>query len=111
VGACEEGTGSAEFTKMLGEYTDAGAYLDDIAGKEVTIDQWQLEKLALVMQRATVLYCVPGLSEAVRRSLWSPAFAGIGEAVAALLEGLRPGSRVAVIPEGPYVLAKVAALV
>lgn len=107
VGACEEGTGSPEFTKMLHEFSDPESFLRSIEGTPVTVDQWQHEKLALVMRKARVMFCVPGLAQAVRDALWGPAFARIEEAVHALVDGLRPGARVAVIPEGPYVLARV----
>lgn len=109
VGACDEGTGGPEFSRMLGEHPDPAAFLASIENGPVTVDQWQLEKLALVARRTRISYCVPGLKEEVRRQLWGPAFAEIGEAVRDLTAGLAPGSRIAVIPEGPYVLAKVRA--
>jgi nickel-dependent lactate racemase len=108
VGACEEGCGGPEFSRLIGEHPDPHAYLKSIEATDVTIDQWQLEKLALVARKATVLYCVPGLPPEQRRTLWGPAFDNIQEAVVALLQVLPPGARVAIIPEGPYVLAKVA---
>ncbi|HVW85341.1 MAG TPA: nickel-dependent lactate racemase [Bryobacteraceae bacterium] len=109
VGACSEGCGGPEFSRLLGEYRDPGEFLKAIEGTPVTVDQWQLEKLALVATRAHVFYCVPGLAEDLRASLWGPAFDRVDEAVAATLAGLPAGSRVAVIPEGPYILAKVLA--
>ena len=71
----------------------------------VTIDQWQLEKLALATQKAEVMYCVPGLPQKYRSILWGPGFDDPTRALRSFFTGLRPGSRVAVIPEGPYVLA------
>jgi lactate racemase len=109
VGACAEGCGGAEFTRLLTEYPDPRAFLKAIEGTDVTVDQWQLEKLALVAARAEVFYCVPGLARELRDKLWGQAFSDVELAVGALLDGLRPGSRVAVIPEGPYILAKVLA--
>ena len=106
-GACSEGCGSPEFTRMLGEYPDPRGFLKAIEGTEVTVDQWQLEKLALVATHADVFYCVPGLAPELREKLWGQAFSDVQEAVCALLEGLPRGARVAVIPEGPYILAKV----
>ena len=35
--------------------------MDEIAGAPVVVDQWQLEKLALVTAKAEVLFYVPGL--------------------------------------------------
>jgi len=105
--ACEEGPGAPEFRQMLKQYPDPAAFLEAIAEREVVIDQWQLEKLALVAQKARLFFYVPGLPEDYWPSLWGPAFRSPEEAVGALLDGLPAGSPVAVIPEGPYVLAKV----
>lgn len=107
-GACAEGCGGPEFTRLTEEHAAPHAYLDAIANTEVTVDQWQLEKLALVATRTSVFYCVPGLENRLRERLWGRAFEDIQCAVNALLEGLPPGSRVGVIPEGPYTLARVA---
>ncbi len=92
---------------MLAQFRDPESFLRSIDQGPVAVDQWQHEKLALVMRKARVLFFVPGLAEAVRNALWGPAFERVSEAVEATLEGLRPGARVAVIPEGPYVLARV----
>ena len=106
-GACAEGCGGPEFTRLTGEYGAPQRYLDAIENTEVTVDQWQLEKLALVATRASVFYCVPGLDSRLREQLWGRAFEDIQGAVNALLEGLPAGARVGVIPEGPYTLARV----
>jgi len=73
----------------------------------VTIDQWQLEKLALATQKAKVSYCVPGVPEQFIGGLWGPGFRNPSEAVNALFAQLPASSRIAVVPEGPYVLAGV----
>jgi len=41
--------------------------------------------------------------------LWGQSYATVESAIAALASTLEPGANVAVIPEGPYVLAKVRA--
>ena len=107
VGECAEGCGSPEFTDMLGWHRNPDAFLRALEGAPVTVDQWQLEKLALVARRVGIYYCVPGLATELRNQLWGPAFDDPNLAVQALLEGLPAGARVAVIPEGPYILAKV----
>jgi nickel-dependent lactate racemase len=108
-GACAEGCGGPEFTELLGRYADPVGYLGAIAGTPVTVDQWQLEKLALVARRARIYYCVPGLADELRARLWGHAYRDVAAAVDGVLEGLPAGARVAVIPEGPYVLAKILA--
>ena len=106
-GKCEEGVGGVEFAQMLSRFPTGQEFLKGIEGVPVTIDQWQLEKLALSAQGREVLYCVPGLPSAYRAGLWGKAFDEPSHALDALFDGLKPGSRVAIIPEGPYVLAQV----
>jgi nickel-dependent lactate racemase len=107
VAACSEGAGAPEFRTMLKENPEPGAFLDKIRNAPVVVDQWQIEKLALVMEKARVLWHVPGLEAEFHPTLWGAAFGTLGEAVAALFADLPEGASVAVIPEGPYVLAKV----
>jgi nickel-dependent lactate racemase len=109
VAACEEGAGAAEFCGMLKEFRSPRQCLEAIEHAPVRIDQWQLEKLALVAERARVLFYVPGLPAEYHASLWGPVFPSAAQALEALTAGLRPGATIAVIPEGPYVLAKTAA--
>jgi hypothetical protein len=68
-----------------------------------------LEKLALVTARFELFLYVPGVSPEYYPSLWGKAFPTLPEAIRAFAQGLAPGSRVGVIPEGPYVLARAAA--
>ena len=104
--ACEEGAGAPEFSRMLRENSSDADFLAKIACAPVTIDQWQLEKLAMVTQKAEVLFYVPGLPREYYAALWGQAFATAAAALEALTASLTPGAAVAVIPEGPYVLAQ-----
>jgi len=71
----------------------------------VVVDQWQLEKLGLVTSKAEVLYHLPGLPVELQGSLGGKSYPTADAAVQALTSALAPGSTIAVIPEGPYVLA------
>lgn len=106
VAACEEGAGGPEFRRMLKEFPSDRMFLEHILGRPVEIDQWQLEKLALVTQNAKILFYVPGLPAEYHPSLWGEVYPSAPEAIEALVDGLTPGASVAVIPEGPYVLAR-----
>jgi len=103
-GACEEGCGAPEFCQMVSRYRSAEEFLAAINGAPVTVDQWQLEKLALAAQKAEILYYVPGLPREYAPSLWGSCWSDPHDAIKALLKGLPTGSLVAVIPDGPYVL-------
>jgi nickel-dependent lactate racemase len=109
IAECQEGPGAQEFCKLLKHTRSAGEYLDAIKGTPVIVDQWQLEKLALVSEKAEVLFYTPGLPQEYHEWLWGKQFGNIDAALRALTEGLPPGSDIAVIPEGPYVLARAAA--
>ena len=106
VAACQEGAGAPEFRRMLlGNPSDAG-FLKRIERGPVTVDQWQLEKLALVTTRQRLLYYVPGLPAEYHANLWGRAYPALDAAIDALTVGLPADANIAVIPEGPYVLAK-----
>ena len=106
VAACTEGAGAPEFTRMLAEGISDRQFLERISGTPVTVDQWQLEKLALVTTRHRLLWYVPGLPPPYHAALWGQSYPNLESAVAALASSLAAGARIAVIPEGPYVLAK-----
>jgi hypothetical protein len=93
---------------MLGEGLSDQGFMKKIDGALVTVDQWQLEKLALVTTRAEVLYYVPGLPREFHSVLWGKVCANAEEAINALAAGLERDARIAIIPEGPYVLARLA---
>jgi len=96
---------------MVTENPSDVAFLDKLERLPVEVDQWQLEKLAMVTRKLDLLYYVPGIKPKDRETLWGQAYDSPATAIAALLEGLPAGARVAVIPEGPYVLAQAAQLV
>jgi nickel-dependent lactate racemase len=110
VAECSEGAGAPEFREMLKRCRSCGEFLDLIANGPVIVDQWQLEKLALAAQRASLLFYAPGLPSEFHEALWGTPFDSPQHAVRALFDGLPPGARVALMPEGPYVLAKTRAM-
>ncbi|MGE0823856.1 MAG: nickel-dependent lactate racemase [Candidatus Binatia bacterium] len=105
--ACQEGLGSPEFTNFVRRFADAQTCLDAMAHEPVVIDQWQLEKLALVAQKARLSFCTPGIPVEYRRYLWGPTFEEPQHAVDTLCTELPRDATVAVIPEGPYVFSQI----
>jgi nickel-dependent lactate racemase len=104
--ACREGVGSGEFRQIVRRFPDWRTCLDGLTNEGVIIDQWQLEKLALVARRAELLWCVPGVPSEDRPFLWGRNFDQPQQAVDALAGQLPPAASVAVIPEGPYVFSQ-----
>jgi nickel-dependent lactate racemase len=105
--ACEEGTGAAEFSRVLRLGLSGEEFLARIAHAPVTIDQWQMEKLALVARKVEVLYYVPGVPREYHAAIWGRVFTSAASAIEALMAHLPEGAEIGVIPEGPYVLARV----
>ncbi len=106
LGECQEGVGAPEFSKMVAEYSTDDAFMRAIEGVPVTVDQWQLEKLALATAKAEVGFCLPGIAKEYSRNFWGPVYDQPRTAVSAFLESLPANARIAVVPEGPYVLAQ-----
>jgi nickel-dependent lactate racemase len=106
LGECAEGMGSREFTAMMAAYSGHAAVLDEIRNRRVEVDQWQVERLALVGLKHELYFYTPGVSAAQLGSLAPRAFGDLDGAITALLEGLAPDARVVLIPEGPYTYAR-----
>jgi len=107
LGECAEGIGSAEFARKLRNFSGNQQYLNSIANVPVTVDQWQLEKLALVGLTNEIYFYAPGVLPKQLGLLSSRCFSDAKTAVNHLLQGLPDGARVALIPEGPYAFARV----
>ena len=104
---CAEGVGSPEFATMMRRYQGPRAFLDAIEHTPVEVDQWQLEKLAMVGLKNDVLFYSPGITREDLGALGKNAFESAPAAVAGLLSRLPKHARVAVVPDGPYAYARV----
>jgi nickel-dependent lactate racemase len=107
IGECVEGIGSPEFASKLKAYAGPHAFLDEIKSKDVVVDQWQLEKLALTELKNELFFYTPGVSKTELGSLTNRAYPSLKEAISAVLAGIPSGPRVALIPDGPYAFARV----
>ena len=103
---CAEGVGSPEFARKLAGMRDFRSFLNEIDGAAVEVDQWQLEKLALVGEKFELFFYTPGVTRGQMGFLAERAFGSIDEAVFATLDGLPADARVALVPEGPYTFAR-----
>ncbi len=108
-GSMTEGIGGPEFQSLFDENDSAEAFMQRILTTDYFVmDQWQLEELAKVLRHAKVKVVTDGLSgETLRRLFVEPADS-VEDAVADALQEYGQDATMAVIPEGPYVMAALA---
>jgi len=98
-----EGLGSDDFAWLITQ-EDVHAYIRQaLAGADLRIDTWQLHVVEKVLRRCSVI-SVSELPEADRRRVPFARADTVEEAVETALEDHGPQARIAVMPEGPYVL-------
>ncbi|HEY8997095.1 MAG TPA: nickel-dependent lactate racemase [Edaphobacter sp.] len=106
MGECAEGIGSPEFAEKLRSYDGPQSFLDSIRETPVVVDQWQLEKMAMVELKHPLLVYAPGARQEQLGSLGEGSYGTPESALAALVEGLGPSATVGVVPDGPYAFAR-----
>jgi nickel-dependent lactate racemase len=106
--ALSEGIGSASFEKCLRDSAGPDAFEARLRDPGFfAIDQWMVQHLCQARRRARVLLYSDGLPPAALGERFVEPVASPEEGVGRALDALGPGSRVAVVPQGPYVLATV----
>jgi len=106
IGQCPEGIGSPEFSEKLRNLTGFEDYLEEIKQREVVVDQWQLEKLALIGKDHPLFFYTPGVKNEQLGALAQDSYSDVETAIAAVLEGLPKNSKIALVPQGPYAFAR-----
>jgi nickel-dependent lactate racemase len=104
-----EGIGSADFQQGLKENPDLEVFMDRITNSDYFfMDQWQLEEFVKVVRKAKVTYVSDGLPPEAFAKLHVGVAPSVERAVADALAEYGDEATIAVIPEGPYVVAEVA---
>lgn len=107
VAECAEGVGSPEFARRLCGLKNLESFLNRIQTAPVEVDQWQLEKLALVAMARQLYFYAPGVRREDLGLFGDRLFHSVDDAVRATLAGLDKHARVALVPDGPYTYARV----
>lgn len=106
--ACSEGMGSDEYVASQRRFIERGAeqFLRDIEAKShAAVDEWQTEMLLKALRAGRVGLYTEGLSEAEFALTGVTPVASVAAAVAEAVAAAGD-NRVAVIPEGPYVVPR-----
>ncbi len=103
-----EGIGSPEFRGLFDEHANLEAFMAKILSDDYFVmDQWQLEKMARVCRTAKVRVVSDGLPAETLDRLFVQSADSVESAVADALQEYGPDATIAVIPKGPYVVARV----
>ncbi len=109
VAACSEGIGSKPFTDLIFKTDDLTAFVQRLYNPaNFVIDQWQLEELAKVARKADIYFYTDGIPYHQRAKLFVHPLKSAQEGIEELLTRYGEDVQIAVIPEGPYVLAQLA---
>lgn len=107
VAACSEGIGSKPFTDLIFKTDDLTAFVQGLYNPaNFVIDQWQLEELAKVARKADIYFYTDGIPYHQRSKLFVHPLKTPQEGIKEILDRYGADAQIAVIPEGPYVLAQ-----
>ncbi len=104
----DQGIGSDDFQRLFDENDTLDSFMHRIQHTDYFVmDQWQLEELAKVRRQATVKVVTDGLPAEVLETLFVEPAESVEAAVADALARHGDNAKIAVIPEGPYIMAEV----
>ncbi len=108
VAECSEGIGSKPFTDLLFKTDDLTAFVEGLYNPaNFVIDQWQLEELAKVARKADIYLYTDGIPYQQQAKLFVYPLKNPQDGIEDILKRYGNNARIAAIPEGPYVLAKI----
>lgn len=105
---CSEGIGSDQFSKLVQQYSDLQKFLHDITRQDFFVmDQWQLQKYAISRQKVDVVLVSDLLSSQTKNAIHVSWRNSVKDAISSTLQKYGDDATIAVIPQGPYVLADI----
>jgi nickel-dependent lactate racemase len=105
---CQEGLGSADFSRLLLETEDLDEFVDRISRPGPFYpEQWQVEELAMAARHACITCVTEGITADTLANCFVTSAETVEEAVNDALEKHGKDARIAVIPHGPYVIPAV----
>ena len=106
--ACAEGIGSPTFTQLMYETTSSEQFCRRLADPDFfVVDQWQLQEMCKALDMCEILYYTDGLDAETLSDLLVTPVESVESGLQRALEKHGPDAKIAVIPDGPYVLPRV----
>lgn len=108
--ACDEQAGSPEFAELLESVESVEEFFARLQSPGFfVVDQWIAQEMYGILQNRRIMLRTSGIDEdEVRNYLLEPV-TSVESAMARCLNDYGPDAKIAVIPEGPYVITRVAA--
>ena len=104
---CREGVGSPEFTELLLQTPSVSDFREKLGDPDFfTIDQWQLQELCKVLDKAEVKLFAEGIPPRFHGRLLVDHVDSVEQGLEQALGRCGPEARLAVVPKGPYVLIR-----
>lgn len=104
--ACDKGIGSTELEEIVRKFPEAGDFMAAIcSGEYFIVNQWQVEKLTKAINKAKVGFFTEGIPAGELRKYYLDPVDNIDKAICEAMEKYGPDTKIALIPDGPHVLA------
>ncbi|MDR1140941.1 MAG: nickel-dependent lactate racemase [Planctomycetaceae bacterium] len=108
VAACDEGLGSQAFEEIATRFPTIETFMEAILADQFYVaDQWQIEELAKALRKGKVKIVSNGLPPEVFQKYYVTPSPSLEQAVADAFAEYGTEMTIAVMPDGPYVLALV----
>jgi len=102
-----EGVGSPEFTRLMLETRTIDEFIENIKRPDyLVLDQWQFQKFCQVLEKHEVWLYSDGIDRGTQEKLFVTPLASVEEGIERVKARFGGNASIAVIPEGPYVLAQ-----
>jgi nickel-dependent lactate racemase len=107
--SCAEGLGCTQFDEISKKFPTINDFMTAILNDEFfVINQWQLEELGKVLRKGRVVVVTDAISPETLKRMYVESSPTVEQAVQEALARYGDSARIAVLPDGPYVLAQIA---
>jgi nickel-dependent lactate racemase len=108
--SCDEKAGSPEFTALLESVESVEEFMERLQKPDYfVVDQWIAQEMYSILERKHILVRTRGIDETTLRSYLLEPVTSVEEGVAKCFDSYGPNAKIAVIPDGPYVITRVGA--
>jgi len=108
--SCAEGLGCTQFDEIATKFPTIDDFMTAILNDEFfVINQWQLEELGKVLRKGRVVVVTDAISSETLKRMYVESAPTVEQAVQDALVRYGETAKIAVLPDGPYVLAQIMA--